>query len=289
MTHKVNLFLIGGPKCGSTSLAAWLNQHPDIFFPEVKEPNFFNSDHVNQHTKTMEEYDKFYKKMGNIKILGDASVRYSSSDYAIKNIIRYNKNAKFVVVVRNPIDMAQSLYYQNKYTRLEKAVTFSSAWCNFKRTESSGAKFKSEFLNYGKVCSMGKQVERLYDLAPKENIKVLMLSDLAKAPGHEVRKIFEMLDIRSDVDITYESENKAKTSRFPLLWSFIILLNKIRKHLGFSSTGIGTRFDRLARQELVKEPIDDGTMYEMKRYFEEDVKLLSRLIDRDLADWLEVQ
>ncbi len=34
-----NLFIVGAVKSGTTSLYAYLRQHPDIFFPEMKEPH----------------------------------------------------------------------------------------------------------------------------------------------------------------------------------------------------------------------------------------------------------
>ncbi|MDD9875087.1 MAG: sulfotransferase, partial [Gammaproteobacteria bacterium] len=39
---KPNFFIIGAPKCGTTSLDAWLKSHPRIF-TAVKEPNYFNT------------------------------------------------------------------------------------------------------------------------------------------------------------------------------------------------------------------------------------------------------
>ena len=39
-----NLFIIGSPKCGTTSLANWLNNHPQIFMSKRKEPEYFCDD-----------------------------------------------------------------------------------------------------------------------------------------------------------------------------------------------------------------------------------------------------
>ena len=35
-----NTYIIGAPKCGTTSLVAYLKSHPDIFIPDIKEPFF---------------------------------------------------------------------------------------------------------------------------------------------------------------------------------------------------------------------------------------------------------
>ena len=44
MTKVPNLFIVGAPKCGTTFLYHYLKKHPDIYFPDFKEPHFFGSD-----------------------------------------------------------------------------------------------------------------------------------------------------------------------------------------------------------------------------------------------------
>jgi len=36
-----NLFIVGAPKCGTSSLFDWLIQHPDVRGSSIKEPFFF--------------------------------------------------------------------------------------------------------------------------------------------------------------------------------------------------------------------------------------------------------
>jgi hypothetical protein len=42
--RKPNLFMIGGPKCGTTSFQEYLAGHPHIFMSEPKEPCYFDKD-----------------------------------------------------------------------------------------------------------------------------------------------------------------------------------------------------------------------------------------------------
>ena len=44
MKKKPNLFIVGAPKCGTTFLYQYLKKHPDVYFPNFKEPHFFGSD-----------------------------------------------------------------------------------------------------------------------------------------------------------------------------------------------------------------------------------------------------
>ena len=56
---KPNLFIVGAPRCGTTSLYRYLGQHPDIFMSSEKELNFFASDlYLPQFTES--EYLSFF-------------------------------------------------------------------------------------------------------------------------------------------------------------------------------------------------------------------------------------
>ena len=56
MLNNPNLFIVGAPKCGTTSLHYYLNQHPDVYLCEPKEPNYYNTDLVRSNRITKEDY-----------------------------------------------------------------------------------------------------------------------------------------------------------------------------------------------------------------------------------------
>ena len=42
--RKPNFLIVGAAKSGTTALAEYLRQHPDIYIPEIKEPRYFISE-----------------------------------------------------------------------------------------------------------------------------------------------------------------------------------------------------------------------------------------------------
>ncbi|MCH9035408.1 MAG: sulfotransferase [Planctomycetes bacterium] len=42
--NKPDFFIVGAPKCGTTSLYEYLRQHPEVFMSRIKEPHFFGRD-----------------------------------------------------------------------------------------------------------------------------------------------------------------------------------------------------------------------------------------------------
>ena len=59
--RKPNLFILGAPKCGTTSIAYYLNQHPEIFVSPYKEPHYFNLDSEYRFTFSEKQYLENFK------------------------------------------------------------------------------------------------------------------------------------------------------------------------------------------------------------------------------------
>lgn len=105
----------------------YLNQHPDIFIPEIKELNYFGSDLTGiKHAKTREKYLKFYEG-NNERLCGDGSVWYLFSKTAAQEIHVFNLDAKIIIMLRNPIDYKYSLHSQALYVAFEDIKNFKLA------------------------------------------------------------------------------------------------------------------------------------------------------------------
>src|SRR5690348_11148544 len=83
--HEIwpNFFLVGAAKAGTTSIYAYLSEHPQIFFPTIKEPHFFTQVHPSPEQKFLIEavskrsaYLRLYARAGSHRIIGDASPSY---------------------------------------------------------------------------------------------------------------------------------------------------------------------------------------------------------------------
>lgn len=119
-----NLFLIGAPKAGTTALAHSLSLHPDIYCKE-KEPRFFDAavffDDPELHPfKSFEEYSKLYESFEakSAKYCLDASVFTMYSLDSIAEILRIRPDARFLLILRDPITSTKSMFLQRlKYVR----------------------------------------------------------------------------------------------------------------------------------------------------------------------------
>jgi len=122
MTNYPNLFLIGAPKSGTTSLAAELGQHPEIFCPKEKEPRYYDSTVFydfpeDQNRVSKSQYLDLYSGVApQKKWLLDASVFVMYSLDAVQRIVEDSPEAKFIIVVRDPLSASKSMHSQRLKT-----------------------------------------------------------------------------------------------------------------------------------------------------------------------------
>ncbi|OKY73760.1 MAG: hypothetical protein BM485_17035 [Desulfobulbaceae bacterium DB1] len=133
-----NVFLIGAPKAGTSALADALSQHPDIFMGK-KEPRFFDAesfyDFVSDYPiASLDEYLQFFSsdvaQKSNFRL--DASVFNMYSSQSIERILSVSPDAKFIVMLRDPITASKSMHNQRlKYTdpaMREVSEDFCACW-----------------------------------------------------------------------------------------------------------------------------------------------------------------
>ena len=286
---KPDLFIIGAPKCGTTSLAGWLRQHPQIFVPGGhNEPNFFNTDHIERFRLTLSEYETLFRLAGDHhKYVCDKSVWYLSSREAMPRILDYSPDAKFIVCVRNPIEMAYALHHHQVFDGIERLSSFRDAWDAQAEREKklSGPARASAYLLYGWTCSLGAQLARLLQRVAPDRIHVVFMDDLKEARHAVFAGLLKFLGLASFTP-EFRVINEAKTNRFPLLRQMAIAAGTAKRTLGIRhSFGILDRVGRWNRKPQTWRP-DEQMTQELCSYFREDVALLGQLTGRDLSHWL---
>jgi hypothetical protein len=289
--QKPNFFIIGAPKCGTTSLANWLGDHPNVFMVDIKEPHYFNTDGA-RWIKSKRKYEKLFPKDGSkYKILAEASTHYIYSKVAIKNILQYSPQSKFLVCIRNPVKMAQSLHGERIYQGTEVIEDFREAW-DVQGVRKEGNKIpKSTKANpskllYGDLCKIGSKLQAIFKLIDKRRIKVLVLDDIKENPKASYGKILKFLDIKDDERNDFPVYNRSKKSKYPILNYSIARLSQLKQSVGITSPlGIKKLFDKISILESPKESLDPEFENELKDYFKKDINLLSNILGRDLSRW----
>ena len=130
MPRKPDFFIIGAPKCGTTTLYSWLKDHPDIFMPESKEPHYFAQNLSDRYCRIRNESDylSLFLEANNHQKCGEASVLYSFFPDSIKRILDFNPRAQIIMMIRHPVAMVQSYHAQLLVNLEEDIEDFEKSW-----------------------------------------------------------------------------------------------------------------------------------------------------------------
>lgn len=225
--RKPNLFLIGHKKCGTTALYNFLIQHPKIFTPELKEPDFFAKEFIyerfkdkrliNKFAPSLAAYLKQYSKAKDEVYLLDATPRYIFSKKAAKRIKDFNPDAKIIAIFREPIAFLRSLHSDLIFGFYEDEKDLLKA-TNLEEQRKKEGKFS--FLYYSEWLKYSEQLKRYLACFPKEQIKIVIYEKLKDDNKKMVEEIFEFLDIPKNVKINFGVHNPRKEWRFPAIKRF---------------------------------------------------------------------
>ncbi|WP_230970775.1 sulfotransferase domain-containing protein [Nitrogeniibacter aestuarii] len=286
---KPNFFLVGAPKSGTTSLANWLEEHPEVCFSKVKEPDYFSTDFVHRHGDSLNRYESYFDHATDRHIaVGEGSTGYLRSFNAVPNILSYNSAARFIVCLRNPMEMAPSWHGQMCYVGYENVDDFSAAW-RLNEARRSGLQVPAlcpdpKHLCYDDVCRVGSQLERLAERVPSTQLLVLFQDDLRVRPAETLRRVLDFLEVDSRFDCSFTNANEAR--RVPKWVSHVSrVVVDSKRRLGITGgLGLVSLLNRKTAQKGKSMPSAD-CMREMAAVFASEIDKVEHLTGRDLADW----
>lgn len=117
---KVNLFILGAQKCGTTTLFSNLITHPNIHAGSKKELHYFSleTNFLKGNDYYQHQYCENIDTDQNFSYFIDSTPIYLYLPYCAQRIYLYNRNAKLIVLLRDPIERAYSAW--NMYKRFNK-------------------------------------------------------------------------------------------------------------------------------------------------------------------------
>lgn len=286
-----NLFIVGAPKCGTTSMYEYLRRHPQIFFPaseedywRAKEPNHLCPDlqvEDRYAIRVRQDYLKLYEGCEEKTWRGDASPYNLCSEIAPMFIRKLCNDPRILVMLRPPLDMLRSYHRDLLRIHLENITDFHQA---LQVTHTSTVK---GYRNYLLLAQFAPQVERYLVEFGRHAVKIVLLEDLARAPERTIRTVFDFLGVddtfRPDFRVYNETPRNGSLEHF-----FKAMYNQ--QGIGYMAQ---KAFPYAARRKFLNfirrhEPIHerpDPRDDDLRREFVPQVNHLAELIDRDLSHW----
>jgi hypothetical protein len=278
---KVNTFIVGAPKAGTTSLHHYLNQHTDVSMSSVKEPNFFSSKEVNSlfyNSKCIDDSNDYHKLFSKEKSLirGEASVSYLFYENVPKRIHDYNSDAKIIIMLREPIERAFSHYLMD--CRL--------GFCSEKLEDiiANPQSYPQYFQQYLELGNYSSQLKRYQDVFGKEQLLVIFYEDFKTDTEKVMKGVFNFLEIdQQEIDFSIKNPFLSPSNA---LISNLYKFNIIRKGV---KTIMLERLLSLIRSKYFsaksKPMLSRATEQQLKVFYKSDVFQLEKLLNTDLARW----
>ena len=278
---KVNTFIVGAPKAGTTSLHHYLNQHTEVSMSSVKEPNFFSSKEVESlfyNSKCIDDSNDYHKLFSIEKrqVRGEASVSYLFYENVPKRIYDYNSEAKIIIMLREPIERAFSHYLMD--CRL--------GFCSVKlediiATPQSYPQYFQQYLELGNYYS---QIKRYQDTFGKEQLLVIFYEDFKTNTKKVMNRVFSFLEIEQQ-EIDFSVKNSFLSPSNTLI-SKLYKFNIVRKVV---KTILPERLLSLIRSKYFsaksKPMLSKAIEKQLKVFYKSDVFQLEKLLNIDLARW----
>jgi sulfotransferase family protein len=224
MSRLPSFFIVGAAKCGTSSLASYLGQHPQIGIAASKEPNYFCFKDRDLRTfkgpvdgetlywslyrwSTTDEqsYLKLFQHVYDRPMLGEASVRYLYYPPVAARISQCVPDAKIVIMLRDPVQRLWSHYAMMRAVYQLEPAPLMDALQQEDRRIADGWDFDWHYIKVGRYAA---QVRRYLDCFGADRVRVYFFEDFARQPGPVVRDIFGFLGVNQNFvpDMTYREK-----------------------------------------------------------------------------------
>lgn len=194
-----NLFIVGAAKAGTTSLHAYLAQHPDVFMSPVKEPHYYSRVRpsaeqraIMRHVVSEEaEYRLLFEGSEGFRVVGEASPSYLWEQGTAPRLAESHPDARIVAILRDPVERAFSHYLMDLKLGVQ-SLPFLQAVEVDEKQEEKGWGVSHLYLELG---FYGEQLERYFANFPTEKLLVLTFDELTGNRIETIARLLEFLDL----------------------------------------------------------------------------------------------
>ena len=311
-------FIVGAPRCGTTTLASFLQQHPDVCFSAVKEPHYFTGNDFSEESDAeirrhvSEEYlARFFGECdGDEKLRAEGSVTYLYAPERMATILKLWPKAKFIIALRDPLTMLPSLHSRLLVTGDEVITDFARAWDMVGERAQGRSIPRSaidpRFLRYDEAGAFGSRVEQLFEVVGEERCHVVLFDDLIADAQGTYRRLCAFLDIEPCPKVNLQARRANKVIRFgwlqrllkrpPKAVRTVLAGQKFRQREKKLHATEGRAIEAVfkVRKRLLnwnkvpakRQQLDPRVRREIIDRLRDEVILLSQVIGRDLSHWL---
>jgi hypothetical protein len=289
--RRPGLFVIGAMKSGTTYLNKLLGAHPEIFMCAPEEPSYFVEPRQLRTLwpeawdqgfwRSEENYRQLFRASGDALHLGEASTNYTKrplADGVPERIHAFNSDARFIYLMRDPIERTISHYWH---------MVRHNAEC---RPMLEAIKAEPQYLD---VSHYAMQLTPYLDLFGPDRVAILSFEQLIEDPLTAMHPLYEWLDVDptlADASCFNAAENVTPDVVRMAAWHGV--LQRVRHARPFRyltphlPRGLRHSAVRLATRRVDRRALDVTKVIEYLRPIQlRQTEALARLVGREFPEW----
>lgn len=293
MDHKTLAVCVGAAKAGTSTLYRLMERHPEVCVTKYKETNFFYDDSLFSKGPSWYVEQCFPSSFGK-KMLFEADPIYMLYGECIARIYRCFPTARIVVMLRNPVDLAFSLYtYRAYYDRHSESFI---EMCQHEE-QRIALGIPNTLAEYG-LLARGRyagQIENIYQYFRREQVYFILFEDFIRRQGEEFLRLQRWLGL-TPFRIEGVWDNETGRPRLKVLARAMYhpryrFLRRVL-HPFIPSVALRSCFAQILHQlNLVrytdheKPKLDPATRAHLLLRYKEDIERTADLTGLDLSVW----
>ena len=263
---------VGAQRCATSWVSNCLNEHPDVYVPPEKELHFFNV----HYARGIDWYVEQFREGHGFRLRGEYSPGYFASEEAISRMSEHVPHAKILVMLRDPLDRAESAYRLYRSSGRIQSRSFSDALSEH-----------GFLVEYGRYAA---RLRMLLDKFPREQVLVHLFEDVQSDPLATIGGTYEWLG----VDPSFVPPSVGKPANLSLAPWIQNRLNQsaVMRAVADSKAGTlakrafqGIRNARRRRSRTVTPRGDQAARKLIREALHKDTRELSAMLGRDLSTW----
>lgn len=276
-----DFLIIGGMKCGTTSLYDYLSLHPDIHMTSPKELHFFSLRKFNpEGLATYKEHFESDKKVAGSVPQNYTKRHVTEFSGAPGRLYRYCPDIKLIYIVRDPLDRIYSHYNESQ----ENVKGADSLLASVQDLDSS---------HFVQTSRYYYQLSAFLEYFPPEQMLIVATEALHHNRLTTLNQIFEFLHVDKVEDealFSFVSNQSANKRRITFLGRWMygprgaavrrLIPNQIKNRLSKSAA-----FQSAIRAPLKKEQLPPEVETAIKDYLRPDVEQLRAFSKNSLSEW----
>lgn len=297
--NKPNFLIVGAAKAGTTYLYSILKQHPEIYLPDIKECRYYSNigekniiPYTSKPVVSIENKEVYYSLFDNVdqqKAIGEISPDYL---YYYKESIKNIKNelgtdVKIIIILRNPVERAYSAYYH-----LVRLYDIKNTFLEVLSSEKEWVKTNIWWGCF--VAHPGYYYDAVNEyLKYFANTKVLLFEDLVGNQDETLESILSFLEVDSEFNFEKPTFlNKTGRPKSIITKKIINISSRFINKLGSfipqeRLLKLLSYIEKQKERNLYKPDLERDEKNMLINLYNNDIKDLAQLINRDLSTWVE--